>query len=426
MEGFSSAHHSTRVLSFHHFPHLILAFLPRLRAQFLCGISASLLLALAGSALLLFWSGGPAAAAQAASTCPISGLPPTPTSAPPANPATIHLNELLSNPSQDWNCDGKNGTTDQWIELINTSGSDADLSGFQLLSQGSNNNLPVLLPLGTRIATHSYLVLFDAQIPKVHLFPGGGTLELLDANGQIADSINYPLSGTDQSYARASSGQWSISSTPTPGAANSFGSGSTPTPKATATKRSGGGVVGAAAAEAAGAAAASPPLAASSFPPIPLPAAWPSRTQATIHPAALVEAAARECHPGSSSRSSPSSGQRCWRSSSGICAPGIKSQRAMANQAAAGASGTLRNLSYYAYNNTRKKFESDMLRASFSPGELKRSIASHPFLYRLIARPVTWLLARESARSGRKESIRCSHDEQPRNRYRRAGRLLAG
>ncbi len=239
MDGFSSVQRSARVPRFRRFSRHALALLPR--SRLVSGIGACLLLALAGSALLLFWANSPAAAARVASTCPISGLPPTPTSAQPANPATIKLNELLSNPKQDWNCDGKTGATDQWIELTNTSGSDADLSGFQLLSQGSNNNLPVLLPLGTRIAAHSYCVIFDTEIPKIHFFPGGGTLELLDANGQIADAINYPALGTDQSYARASSGQWSISSTPTPGKANSFSSGSTPTPKATATKRSGGG-----------------------------------------------------------------------------------------------------------------------------------------------------------------------------------------
>ncbi|HEU5370066.1 MAG TPA: lamin tail domain-containing protein [Ktedonobacterales bacterium] len=241
MDGFSSAQRSARVPRFRCFPRHALALLPRVRSRLACGIGACLLLALAGSALLLFWADSPTAAARAASTCPISGLPPTPTSAQPANPATIKLNELLSNPKQDWNCDGKIGATDQWIELTNTSGSDADLSGFQLLSQGSNNNLPVLLPLETRIAAHSYLVIFDTEIPKMQLFPGGGTLTLLDANGQIADSINYPALGLDQSYARATSGQWSITGTPTPGAANSFGSGSTPTPRATATKRSGGG-----------------------------------------------------------------------------------------------------------------------------------------------------------------------------------------
>jgi hypothetical protein len=240
MDGFPSAQRFARVPSFRRFSYLVPALVPRARSRLICGIGACLLLALAGSVLLL-WADSPLTTAQAASTCPISSLPPTPTSAQPANPTAIKFNELLSAPKLDWNCDGKNSTADQWIELTNTSGSDADLSGFQLLSQGSNNDQPVLLPLATRIAAHSYLVIFDKQLPQIQLFPGGGTLELLDANGQIADAINYPALGTDQSYARASNGQWSISGTPTPGKANSFGSGSTPTPKATATKRSGGG-----------------------------------------------------------------------------------------------------------------------------------------------------------------------------------------
>ena len=67
--------------------------------------------------------------------------------------------------------------------------------------------------------------------------PNGGALELLDSQGNAIDTVNYPALSPDQSYIRDSSGQWSISNTPTPGAPNMIGSSPTPT----STKRSSGG-----------------------------------------------------------------------------------------------------------------------------------------------------------------------------------------
>jgi hypothetical protein len=207
------------------------------RSQFIGGFSALLLVALAGSALLFSWAGGPAATAQAATGCPISNLPPTPTSAGPLVPSSIKLNEILTTPKKDWNCDGKADGADQWIELKNTSGNDESLFGLQLGSQGQ----VVLLNSSYRIAAHSYLIIFSDQIPTIALSQSFGQLELLDGSGNVVDAVNYPPLGADQSYSRDASGQWQTTSTPTPGAANVFTSGSTPTPKPTATRRSGGG-----------------------------------------------------------------------------------------------------------------------------------------------------------------------------------------
>jgi len=91
-----------------------------MRSRLISVTGALLLVALAGSALLLFWADEPATAAQAATGCPITGLPPTPTSGGPFNASTIKLNEILTAPQKtDWNCDGTVNGDDQWIELKN-------------------------------------------------------------------------------------------------------------------------------------------------------------------------------------------------------------------------------------------------------------------------------------------------------------------
>src|SRR5262249_39842548 len=148
------------------------AFQPRLRGRLLRATSALLLLLFVGSALF-FWASSPAHAAQ------------------PADASAIELNELLSNHATDWNGDGHKGVSDQWIELANLGSSDVDLTGFELLSQGSNDNQPTTVP-SLQIGANSLLVIFIKQVPKIRLFPGGGEIELLDTSGQTISSVNYP------------------------------------------------------------------------------------------------------------------------------------------------------------------------------------------------------------------------------------------
>lgn len=209
------------------------------RLHVLSGLGAAFLLILASAALLFFATQMTTAPAFAATSCPISGLPPTPTSAPPADPSSIKLSEVLSNPKQDWDCDGDTGAKNQWLELTNLSGTDAALGQLEIFSQNSNNNQPVLLNSTARIVAHGFLAIFIDQVSgTISLFPGGGTIELLDGTtGTIVDTVTYPMLGQDQSFARNDSGQWSVSTTPTPGTANAWGS----SPKPTATRRSGGG-----------------------------------------------------------------------------------------------------------------------------------------------------------------------------------------
>lgn len=232
----SPADRSPRAPSSRHCSQSIPASWPRTLARLISLIGALLLIALAGSALLLFGAGGPAAA-QAATSCPITGLPPTPTSGSPLDTSTIKLNELLTAPKKDWNCDGKADAGDQWIELKNTSGKDESLFGLQM--KDTQGHL-FLLNSSYRIAANGFFVIFRSQIQNILLDPGSGQLQLFDASGVVIDAVNYPPLGTDLSYARTSGGQWQTTSTPTPGKANVFTSGKA-TPKPTATRHSGGG-----------------------------------------------------------------------------------------------------------------------------------------------------------------------------------------
>src|SRR5579859_495484 len=221
--------------------HHTILFLARSLTRFASGIGAILLILIVGSMLLLFWAGTPPSTAMAATSCPISGLPPTPTSAQSTDPSSIKLNEILTNPKKDWDCDGDTGAHNQWIELANMSSSDVELSHLELCCYGPSNNQALLLSTADRISAHGFLVFFIDQIPPIPLFIGGGTLELLSADtGATLDTVGYPALGTDQSYARSpdGTGQWQISDTPTPGKSNSFGA---PAPTPTPTKRSGSG-----------------------------------------------------------------------------------------------------------------------------------------------------------------------------------------
>jgi hypothetical protein len=169
----------------------------------------------------------------------------TPSKAAAAALASIQLNELLSNPQKDWDNDGDTGTANQWIELVNTSASSIDISHLELLSHGSNNDQPVLLSATAQISPSGFFVIFIHQISTsgtsgFRLFSGGQQLDIIDGDtGATLDSINYPALGPDLSYSRNSSGVWEITGTPTPGAANVISTPGSPTPKPTATPRSG-------------------------------------------------------------------------------------------------------------------------------------------------------------------------------------------
>jgi hypothetical protein len=144
--------------------------------------------------------------ALAANTRPIGNLPPTPMTGQSANASTIRLNELLSDLDKQWNCDGQSDATDQCIKLKKHS-SNADISGFELLHQNSDDNLPVALPIPSRICANSFLLLFNKRLPQIQLFVGGGTPGLLGSPGAVIDAVDHPALAEDQSHSCTAGGQ---------------------------------------------------------------------------------------------------------------------------------------------------------------------------------------------------------------------------
>ncbi|HEX9440501.1 MAG TPA: lamin tail domain-containing protein, partial [Roseiflexaceae bacterium] len=103
----------------------------------------------------------------------------TPTMAPTATPypTGIILNEFLANPTSG----------QEWIELYNSGGADADLSGWKL-DDGAGGSAPYTLPMTATIAVGGYLVLY---LPSTILNNSGDTVQLIQPDGIVIDSTTY-------------------------------------------------------------------------------------------------------------------------------------------------------------------------------------------------------------------------------------------
>lgn len=141
---------------------------------------------------------------------------------PPANLSTtiwtsLKLNEIMPNPD----------TGNEWVELFNISSSSVDLSGGSLCDSRTSTTCVIASLTGT-IAARTW---FPIYLTGSHLNNDGDSVLLKNPNGEIVDHVSYgngkllPTKG--QSLARNSDGvdtgsdsDWSITETPTPGAAN--------------------------------------------------------------------------------------------------------------------------------------------------------------------------------------------------------------
>ncbi len=145
--------------------------------------------------------------------------------------ASIHINEVLLLPSiaSGWNCqsDPQLSTTGRqqqniWIELYNDSDQNFDLYQHRV-ELDADSTTGYLLPIGSYIAAHDFLVLFPFT-SNPHFNTSTKSITLRIDGVQSDPTLNVPQLEADQSYARTSdgTGDWQRCNTPTINASNSI------------------------------------------------------------------------------------------------------------------------------------------------------------------------------------------------------------
>jgi hypothetical protein len=134
-----------------------------------------------------------------------------------AGPSDVDLkiNEIMSN-----------GDVDDWFEIYNPGDALVDLSGFGTWDPGMAGD-PYMLPSGTSIAAHGYLVIVCNDIAtgletNFKLSSGGESVSLSDATGALIDAVEFPALEANTAWARVPDGSASfqVLQATTPGSAN--------------------------------------------------------------------------------------------------------------------------------------------------------------------------------------------------------------
>jgi hypothetical protein len=139
---------------------------------------------------------------------PVRGTPgransilfPTPTRT--KAPHSVVINEFLPKPGSDWNRDGRVDYDDEFIELYNTGTVGVDLGGWMLDDNFHGGSRRFVIPGGTWINPHQYLVFFRIRT-HIALNDGGDEVWLLSPDGAKIDGAVYtrtrwPDSGWDR------------------------------------------------------------------------------------------------------------------------------------------------------------------------------------------------------------------------------------
>jgi len=138
--------------------------------------------------------------------------------APPVVVLNVQINEVYSQ--------GTPAAPD-WVELINPSSSQVDVSGYKLYDAAgkAGSNPKLVIPSGTTISAGSLLAVNTdtSDVTGLELASTGETIWLENASGTIIDSVAFPALGKDTSYARIPDGSsnWAIRAPATKGANNS-------------------------------------------------------------------------------------------------------------------------------------------------------------------------------------------------------------
>lgn len=131
----------------------------------------------------------------------------------------LRISEVLPHPKKrDWNKDGKQSISDEWIELYNGSEDAMLLDGWALRDSSGK----IFLLDGLNIKPKGYLILFKSDT-KISLNDDGDTLQLINPAGAIESQVIIPASKKyeDISYV-LNRKSWQWTTTPTPGAQNTY------------------------------------------------------------------------------------------------------------------------------------------------------------------------------------------------------------
>lgn len=138
---------------------------------------------------------------------------PTPTPSPTATPSPvsysteIYLNEFMANPSE-----GER----EWVEIFNSNGDLVALTEWKI-DDGEGGSKPQ--DFSVNLPARSFYQIF---LTSNKLNNGGDTVRLLRPDSSVADSYNYSSSQKGISWAKNGAGNWSETSTSTPGGENKF------------------------------------------------------------------------------------------------------------------------------------------------------------------------------------------------------------
>ncbi|MCF2137608.1 MAG: lamin tail domain-containing protein [Candidatus Thorarchaeota archaeon] len=130
------------------------------------------------------------------------------------DPDLVVINEFLPDPDTVY--------SDEWIELYNPQDVDANISGYFLDDIAINGSNPYLIPKGTVISAHGYLVFYKSTT-GINLNNVNDTVNLIRPDGiTIIDTYEYNSTMNDISIGRETDGgdTWTTFSFPTPGASN--------------------------------------------------------------------------------------------------------------------------------------------------------------------------------------------------------------
>ena len=140
----------------------------------------------------------------------------------------IRLNELMSRNSGT--IADESGQTADWLEIVNAGDSPVNLEGYMLAKDEGASNVFVF-PDHTLEAGECVIVFADSTLRNeaggefhapFKLSSAGGTLMLFSPSGTAIDTVRFPSLSSDTSYAREGRTEWSVSSMPTPGMANTL------------------------------------------------------------------------------------------------------------------------------------------------------------------------------------------------------------